>query len=332
MRTSLCLLALAACSLAAPQAVTEDISPKGSAPEGCDTTYDGTFEVTVIKASESKRDLEDGVLKDAKDRTGYIASNYQFQFDGPPQAGAKFTSGFSACSNQSLALGSSTVFYQCLSGDFYNLYDRNWAEQCEPVEIVMMACGASSGSKVAKKIVGSIIATTVVTVVSDGTTKEVATTIEVPMCQIGDGQVQVRTTPCDDMKLPVITAAPVSQIADGQIQVPTAAPATVDVPKVKVAVPEETAAGGQADALVTDTKVIKATASLRFLTSETSITKAAKSEKPSSTTEAASESTDNTDESSEAPSATATASNGIKIVPGAIVALLMCALGAISFL
>jgi len=82
--------------------------------------------------------LEDGVLKDARGWTGYIASNFQFQFDDPPQAGALYTSGFSVCTNGSLALGGSNVFYQCLSGDFYNLYNENWAAQCSPVTINMV--------------------------------------------------------------------------------------------------------------------------------------------------------------------------------------------------
>ena len=79
--------------------------------------------------------LDNGILKDAKGRTGYIASNFQFQFDGPPQAGAIYTAGFSVCANQSLALGGSNIFYQCLSGSFYNLYDRSWAAQCYPITI-----------------------------------------------------------------------------------------------------------------------------------------------------------------------------------------------------
>ncbi|KAL9597120.1 MAG: hypothetical protein Q9219_005342 [cf. Caloplaca sp. 3 TL-2023] len=82
--------------------------------------------------------LADGVLKDAKGRTGYIASNFQFQFDAPPQAGAIYTSGFTFCSNGTLALGDSNVFYQCLSGDFYNLYDRSWAPQCSPITIDLL--------------------------------------------------------------------------------------------------------------------------------------------------------------------------------------------------
>merc|ERR1711877_58716 len=79
--------------------------------------------------------LDNGVVTDNQGRTGYIASNRQFQFDSPPQAGAIYTSGFSLCSNGSLALGGSTTFYQCRSGGFYNLYDENVASYCEPVTL-----------------------------------------------------------------------------------------------------------------------------------------------------------------------------------------------------
>jgi len=100
----------------------------GSAPSGpklMACAKDGTLALT----------LKSGTLLDNKGRTGYIAANYQFQFDAPAQTGAIYTSGFSVCGNGSLALGGSAVFYQCLSGDFYNLYDRYWAPQCEPVTI-----------------------------------------------------------------------------------------------------------------------------------------------------------------------------------------------------
>lgn len=79
--------------------------------------------------------LNDGILLDSHGRTGYIASNYQFQFDKPAQSGAVYTSGWSVCGNGSLALGGSTTFYQCLSGSFYNLYTENWAAQCSPITI-----------------------------------------------------------------------------------------------------------------------------------------------------------------------------------------------------
>jgi hypothetical protein len=72
-------------------------------------------------------------LKDQQGRTGYIAAKYQFQFDGPPQAGAIITAGFSVCANGSLSIGGSSAFYQCLSGSFCNLYDRYWAAQCSPI-------------------------------------------------------------------------------------------------------------------------------------------------------------------------------------------------------
>ncbi|KAJ4308069.1 hypothetical protein N0V84_012314 [Fusarium piperis] len=256
MRSSLAFLALVASTVAAPQAVTEDLRPKDGPPKGCSHSYDGSFEVTIFKSGKSKRSLQvriphsittiitnqlksrecngegvlvmtlkDGVLKDAQGRTGYISDSYQFQFDEPPQSGSIFTAGFSVCSNGTLALGPSAIFWQCQSGDFYNLYDRHWAEQCSPVEFGIMPCGKGSKDAPKKRVVGSsIVATTVVTVVSDGTTKEVPTTIAVPMCQIGDGQVQVRTTPCDDMNLPIITAPPVSQVSDGKLQIPTDAP------------------------------------------------------------------------------------------------------------
>ncbi|EON61319.1 hypothetical protein W97_00532 [Coniosporium apollinis CBS 100218] len=79
--------------------------------------------------------LTNGVLKDRFGRTGYIASNFRFQFDDPPQASAIYTAGFSVCANESLALGGSATWWRCRSGEFYNLYDRWWAEQCEEVGI-----------------------------------------------------------------------------------------------------------------------------------------------------------------------------------------------------
>jgi hypothetical protein len=79
--------------------------------------------------------LAGGVLTDSVGRTGYIASNFQFQFDKPPQAGAIYTAGWSVCANGSLALGGSNIFYECRSGNFYNLYNENWAAQCSPITI-----------------------------------------------------------------------------------------------------------------------------------------------------------------------------------------------------
>ena len=88
--------------------------------------------------------LKDGVLLDSQDRTGYIAANHQFQFDGPAQTGAIYTAGWSACANGSLALGGEATFHQCLSGDFYNLYDESTGEQCN--EVTIQIVGGGSGS------------------------------------------------------------------------------------------------------------------------------------------------------------------------------------------
>jgi hypothetical protein len=89
------LLALAASVTA--QGVTSAIAPSAPIPSGCSTSTSGTFQITVVNVTQTvkKRELEkrdalvltlaNGILKDAQGRTGYIASNYQFQFDGPPQ-------------------------------------------------------------------------------------------------------------------------------------------------------------------------------------------------------------------------------------------------------
>ncbi|GMM29951.1 hypothetical protein DAMA08_026960 [Martiniozyma asiatica (nom. inval.)] len=86
--------------------------------------------------------LANGILIDSEERIGSIVSNRQFQFDGPPQAGAIYTAGWSIIEGK-LALGDQTAFWQCLSGNFYNLYDENIAEQCTMVEldiIVLVEC------------------------------------------------------------------------------------------------------------------------------------------------------------------------------------------------
>lgn len=174
-------------------------------------------------------------MKDAQGRIAYLADNFQFQFDGPPQAGALYTAGFSVCGNGSIALGDSTVFYKCQSGDIYNLYDRWIAEQCSPVRLNVMPCGGDVQDP--QNVVGSaVVSTTVVMPLSDGQPQVVTTTTVIPMCQIGDGkclrslfaclpcspaflpgQVQGRTTPCD--QVPPTTATPIPQGPDGQIEV-----------------------------------------------------------------------------------------------------------------
>jgi len=85
--------------------------------------------------------LSNGILKDQNGRTGYIADNRQFQFDAPPQAGAQLTAGYSLCKigdASFLALGQSTTWWQCLSGEFFNLYDKNVAPQCNAVRFIIL--------------------------------------------------------------------------------------------------------------------------------------------------------------------------------------------------
>ena len=112
--------------------------------------------------------LAGGILKDAKGRTGYIAANSQFQFDGPPQTGAIYTAGWSVCSNGSLAIGADAIFYQCLSGTFYNLYDESTGDQCSPVYIDVIGSGASASGVASQTADGQITASAVASQQSDG--------------------------------------------------------------------------------------------------------------------------------------------------------------------
>jgi hypothetical protein len=230
----------------AAQGITQPISPQGAPPAGCKPSWDGKFHLTVVQASK-KRDLSaraecggsdtlvstlsGGVLKDAQGRTGYIASNYQFQYDGPPQAGAIYTAGFSVCADGSIALGPSTTFYQCRSGDFSNLYDRNWAPQCSPINLIAVPCGGNAGQVPDGQVtVGTkTVQTTVITQIQDGQPQVITTVVPVPIKQIPDGQVQgptsapVKQIPDGQVQGP--SSIPVKQIPDGQVQAPTTVPA-----------------------------------------------------------------------------------------------------------
>ncbi|KAI0602051.1 hypothetical protein F4775DRAFT_297826 [Biscogniauxia sp. FL1348] len=284
--------ALLGVALAAPQGVTEKITPTGAAPAGCTGSFDGKFEITVAQITEQKRSipekrdtcgsdgvlvltLEDGSTFDAQGRTGYIASNYQFQFDAPAQAGAIYTSGFSVCENNVLALGSSKTFYRCLSGDFYNLYDRDWAEQCEPVSIIAMPCGSDdSASQVADgQVVGTtVVQTTIVTALSDGQPQVVTTTVPIPLCQISDGQVQVVTTPCASVTSVVSTSTyvPVSEYTDGQIQVTPPGTATAPAPTTAAPGTTGSAVTSGASAPAPSSSVVSSGASITSAPSTTS--------------------------------------------------------------
>ncbi|CAD0110581.1 unnamed protein product [Aureobasidium uvarum] len=235
--------AFAGAAVAMPQGVTQSISPKTGPPQGCSNNFDGQFSISIANVTTTaKRDLEtrqdkvltitlkDGTLTDDQGRTGYIAANNQFQFDKPAQTGAIYTSGFSVCSNGTLAIGNSAIFYQCLSGDFYNLYDQSTGAQCSPIYINILKAGGVASSGAATQIgdgqLQAATSTKAVTQISDGQIQ--ASTAAAPVTQISDGQIQASTgkpvTQISDgqIQAPTSTAAPVTQISDGQIQAPTA--------------------------------------------------------------------------------------------------------------
>lgn len=101
------------------------------------TTESETAESSVVPSvacyntGDLAMTLKDSILRDAKGRIGSIVANQQFQFDGPPpQAGAIYAAGWSVTPDGNLAIGDNDVFWQCLSGDFYNLYDENIGSLC----------------------------------------------------------------------------------------------------------------------------------------------------------------------------------------------------------
>lgn len=77
--------------------------------------------------------LTGGIMRDSNNRIGTIVSNHQIQFDGPtPQFGALYANGWNVDSAGHLRLGDQQIFYQCKSGDFYNLYDEKIDIDCSP--------------------------------------------------------------------------------------------------------------------------------------------------------------------------------------------------------
>ncbi|KAK0629288.1 hypothetical protein B0T17DRAFT_633893 [Bombardia bombarda] len=243
------LALLTAVGSATAQGVTDKIAPTASAPAGCDASFDSTFEI-VISSPENlaKRDaiinqkrsacpsngvlvseLQDGVITDSHKRTGYIASNYQFQFDEPPQAGAIYTAGFSYCKNGSLALGGSSLFYQCQSGTFSNLYDRYWAPQCSPVEMMAMPCGGHEEAVSTNDehvVATSFTATTVVVPLSDGQPQVLTTSLPIRLCQIDDGKpccssVMTKTSSSTTMTSSVPTLSSIPLVSSAPTRVPS---------------------------------------------------------------------------------------------------------------
>ncbi|KAH8666592.1 hypothetical protein BX600DRAFT_511513 [Xylariales sp. PMI_506] len=310
-----------------------------AAASSCSSSYDGSFEISVADVTLAKRGvqergtcganselvmtLSDGVAKDAQGRTAYIASNYQFQFDNPPQENALETSGWSICDGSELALNGNTTFYQCLSGSFYNLYNEDWAAQCSPINIVILPCSSSSASGAVSQgsdgqIVGTtVVATTIVTALSDGQPQVITTSVSVTLytttpvvTQISDGQVQA----------PTATGAVVTQISDGQVQAPTSTGGGAIVTQIsdgQVQAPTSTG-GGAIVTQISDGQVQAPTS-----TSVAAVTSAGSSSVAVVTTAAGS--------SSAAASATAVVSQSrsSRTVVGSIAALLLGSLVAL---
>lgn len=87
----------------------------------------------------------DGLLRDQLNRIGYIADNYQFQFDLPVQSGGYGEHDFgeytdSGTGDVYLTWRDSDIFYRCRSGNFYNLYSQAIAAHCEPAKIRIHHC------------------------------------------------------------------------------------------------------------------------------------------------------------------------------------------------
>ncbi|MCJ1293494.1 Mucin-12 [Xylographa carneopallida] len=260
MKYTFALAALAATVLAnpVPQAITADITPTAAAPPGCSPTFPGTFVITItnVTTTSGKRDIGDGLDKrivscggsgtlvetlsggqlfDSHGRTGYIASNYQFQFDGPPQNGAIFTGGFSVCANGTLALGGSAIFYQCLSGTFYNLYDQSTGGQCSPVFINAIQCVGASGVTTTTTAISTTAASTTATPTTSTTSVSTTTVTASSMTPSTTSTITTAAViiPPSSMNATVVTSAPtaastpvvlssaVIQSSDGQPQNPT---------------------------------------------------------------------------------------------------------------
>lgn len=114
----------------------ESISSDGSEDEDLGDFISPVYAVACATNTTLQMQLEDGILRDSTNRIGSIVGGRQFQFDGPsPQYGAIYAAGWSITEKGQLALGNSTKFYQCASGEFYNLYDEPIAFQCNPVTL-----------------------------------------------------------------------------------------------------------------------------------------------------------------------------------------------------
>ena len=73
---------------------------------------------------------------------GYISANQSLQFDHTPPIDAVYTAGFSSCPNGSLALGNSTIFYQCFDGNLGDFFDTAVSSTYQAITILINPCSA----------------------------------------------------------------------------------------------------------------------------------------------------------------------------------------------
>lgn len=111
--------------------------------EQTEITEDETSQVKAVSCvtdSTLLMTLRGGILRDSSNRIGTIVGNRQFQFDGPtPQYGTIYANGWSIDAYGNLMLGDDAVFYQCSSGEFYNLYDESIDPECTAVNLRTVA-------------------------------------------------------------------------------------------------------------------------------------------------------------------------------------------------
>ncbi len=185
--------------------------------------------------------LSDGLMYDSQGRQAYIAANGQFQFDPPPvQTGAIYTAGWSVCGNGSLAIGGTTQFQQCQSGNIYNLYLNNSAAQCSPVNIDIIPCSGNTGTNLPAGLTQS----------ADGQPAAKNSASAAPVSQSPDAQPQASVgatakpvsqfTDAQPQATAAATAKPVSQFTDAQPQA-TAGASAVPVSQYTDAQPQATA-------------------------------------------------------------------------------------------
>lgn len=98
-----------------------------------DSSGHPVYPVTCASEATLLLTLENGILRDSHDRIGSIVASHQLQFDGPmPQYGTLYAAGWLVTPSGQLNLNS-PVFYQCVLGEYYNLYDESIGDQCAPV-------------------------------------------------------------------------------------------------------------------------------------------------------------------------------------------------------